>query len=185
MDDEVWLPIKGYEGYYEVSSLGRVRSLPRVVTLSNGVKRPTPGKVLKQSAYGRGYKAVGLTKNNVPDKRSVHRLVAEAFVPNDEGLPEVNHIDEDKHNNRADNLEWCDRRYNNAYGTTKMRAAASSGKPVLQKSLDDGHIINAWATEGLAAAFTGATQSGISMCCRGESKSSGGFAWEWAPWSGH
>lgn len=95
MDDEAWLPIDGYEGYYEVSNLG-----------------------------------------------------------------------------------------NNTYGTAKIRAAVTSGKPVLQKSLEDGHIINAWATEGLAATFTCATQSGISMCCRGETKSSGGFAWEWAPWSG-
>lgn len=184
MDDEAWLPIDGYEGYYEVSNLGRVRSLPRVVTMSNGVKRKTAGKILTLVRYGNGYQAVRLTRNNVPDSRSVHRLVAEAFIPNDEGLPEVNHKDENKHNNRADNLEWCDRRYNNTYGTAKIRAAVTSGKPVLQKSLEDGHIINAWATEGLAATFTGATQSGISMCCRGETKSSGGFAWEWAPWSG-
>lgn len=148
MADERWLPVAGFEGYYEVSDHGRVRSVDRVVTFKYGV----------------------------------HRLVATAFIPNPDNLPEVNHKDENKNNNRVENLEWCDRQYNNTYGTAKMRAAITQGKPVLQLD-ENGEIINAWPTAGMAAAFTKATQGGIDGCCRGENKTSGGYGWRWAPWA--
>ena len=181
---EIWKPVVGFEGYYEVSNRGRVRSLDRTVVMKDGKKRFTRGKMLKPVVYNgkRHYHGVVLSKEGYHKRHSIHRLVAQAFIPNQDNLPEINHKDEDKTNNCVENLEWCDRKYNNAYGTAKIRAAVTQGKPVLQ--LKDGRIINAWPTEGLAAQFTGATQGGISGCCRGEYQTSGGYGWMWAPWTG-
>ena len=178
----MWKPVQGYEGFYEVSNLGRVRSLDRVRPFLD-TTRIYRGRIMgaKPSDHGENrYLYVTLSKDKNVKKAAVHRLVAEAFIENPKGFPEVNHKDEDKTNNRADNLEWCDRKYNNAYGTAKMRAAATQGTPVIQ--VKDGIIINAWPTQGMAAACTGASQSGISACLRGEMKTSGGFEWVEAPW---
>ena len=180
---EEWRSVTGYEGYYEVSNFGRVRSLDREVTMKNGVCRKTRGKILSLSRYNSAsnYRAVTLSVNGISKKESVHRLVALAFIPNPDNLPEINHKDENKQNNRVDNLEWCDRKYNNTYGTAKIRAAITQGKPVLQ--MRNGEIINAWPSQGLAAMFTGASQSGISACLRGECMTSGGYEWRLAPWA--
>lgn len=116
--EEIWRPISGHDGY-EVSSLGNVRSIEREITLvykSGKVStRHYKGKILTPQYDGLGhYLHVQLGKNTI---KNVHRLVAEAFVENPMGYTEVNHKDEDKTNNRADNLEWCDRSYNNQYGS--------------------------------------------------------------------
>lgn len=128
--DEIWKPVVGYEGLYEVSSLGRVRSLDRDSVFANKktgvIRRTHRGRLLTPVYDGRGlYKHVNLRKNGVAVSRNVHRLVAIAFVPNPNNLPEVNHIDEDKTNNAASNLEWCDHLYNNRYGT---KLTASQGE---------------------------------------------------------
>lgn len=181
-EQEVWKPVVGYEGYYEVSNLGRIKSVERTVIMKNGVLRPIHERIMRPSAQKTGYLNITLSKCGELQRHvRVHRLVAEAFIPNPNNLPEVNHKDENKQNNRADNLEWCDRRYNNIYGTAKLRAMITQGKPVLQ--LKDGKIINGWPSAGMAAAFTDATQGGISSCCRGEMKTSGGYEWKLAPWA--
>lgn len=180
---EEWRDVPGYEGLYEVSNLGEIRSLDRMVTMKNGVTRITHGTVLTQGKYNSksNYRGVTLCANGVPKKHSVHRIVASAFIPNPDNLPEINHKDEDKQNNCVDNLEWCDRKYNNTYGTAKIRAAVTQGKPVIQ--MRNGKIVNAWPSQGLAAMFTGASQSGISACLRGECMTSGGYEWRLAPWA--
>jgi len=180
---EEWRAVPGYEGYYEVSSLGNVRSLDRSVTTRNGVTKLIRGKTLTQVRYNGkdNYVGVVFCKEGVKAKYSVHRLVALAFIPNPNNLPEINHKDENKQNNAVENLEWCDRRYNNLYGSANIRKAMTQGKPVLQ--LLNGEIINAYPSAGLAAACTGASQGGISSCCRGEMKTSGGFEWRLAPWA--
>ena len=180
-EQEIWKPIVGYEGYYEVSNFGRIKSVSRVVMMKNGAARPIKEKMLHPRPQKSGYMNVTLSRDCKPNRLRVHRLVAEAFVPNPDNLPEVNHKDENKANNHADNLEWCDRRYNNLYGSAKLRAIVTQGKPVLQ--LKDGIIVNAWPSAGMAAAFTDATQTGISACCRGEGKTSGGYEWKLAPWA--
>lgn len=110
---EEWRPVVGYEGLYEVSNTGQVRSLDRYDI--NG--RFLRGKTLKLLECTNGYLMIKLHKNGIIKNILVHRLVAEAFIPVVEGLSEVNHKDEDKKNNSVDNLEWCSKKYNNNYGT--------------------------------------------------------------------
>ena len=120
--EEIWKPVKGFEGYYEVSNLGRVRSIDRVVVDNvRNCERLLKGKILIQRDNGNGYKSVMLCKEHKLYNKYVHRIVAEVFIPNLDNLPQVNHKDEDKSNNRTDNLEWCTSFYNNEYGTRKKR----------------------------------------------------------------
>lgn len=120
---EIWKPIAGYEGTYEVSNCGRVRSVDKYDT----VGRFRKGRVLKASDNKYGYLTVCLYKDGKGKSIRVHRLVCEAFIPNENGLPCVNHKDENRQNNNADNLEWCTYQYNTNYGTRKAVAC----KPVI------------------------------------------------------
>ena len=99
----MWKPIKGYEGMYEVSSHGAVRSCERIT--ADGKHLST--KILHGGCYPNGYEFVCLRKDGNNRNRMTHRLVAEAFIPNPDNLPVVNHIDGNKHNNNVTNLEWC------------------------------------------------------------------------------
>lgn len=115
---EVWKDIPGYEGMYQISNLGRVKSLGSTIREGWNLKE----KILKLTKEPKGYLKVGLRKNGKIKTVRVHRLVAESFVANPENLPEVNHKDENKENNLADNLEWCTTKYNAGYGTKAKRA---------------------------------------------------------------
>ena len=111
MQNECWKPIKDYEGIYEVSNYGRVKSLERVI-YNSGTKNglyTIHEKIIKQRINKKrhGYCELSLHKNGKEKRFKVHRLVAEAFIPNPNNLPEVNHIDGNKENNHASNLEWC------------------------------------------------------------------------------
>ena len=119
--EEIWKDIKGYEGLYQVSNLGRVKSLGRWVYKEYRGKRWQGEKILKQIKNKFGYLRVYLYKNRKAKCYAIHRLVAQVFIPNPYNLPQVNHKDEDKSNNRVDNLEWCTSFYNNEYGTRKKR----------------------------------------------------------------
>lgn len=121
---EEWRPVVGYEGLYEVSNTGRVRSVDRYVKTCYGSYRLHKGKVLSPGIRPDGYLVVSLQYRMF----RVHRIVAEAFLPNPDNLPQVNHKDEDKSNNRVDNLEWCTAKYNNNYGTARIRAKETAIK---------------------------------------------------------
>lgn len=118
--EEIWKPIKGYEGYYEVSNLGRVRRLDRY-DYGCGYARFYKGGILKSLCGSNGYLHVMLCRDGTRLTKSVHRLVATTFIPNPENLPQVNHKDEDKSNNTVTNLEWCSSKYNMNYGTKNRR----------------------------------------------------------------
>ena len=124
MTEEIWRPILGYEGVYEVSSYGRVRSLDRYDGRNHFIK----GRIMKRSYCSNGYLSIDLCLNGKIKKCLVHRLVALTFIPNPDNLPMVNHLDEDKTNNRVDNLEWCTAKYNINYGTARIRGKETAIK---------------------------------------------------------
>lgn len=163
----IWKDIEGYEGKYQVSNIGEVRAFNYNHT----------GKVkkLRQWANKGGYKRVKLYKNGKRKFYLVHRLVAEAFIPNPNGLLEVNHKNEIKDDNRASNLEWCDRKYNVNYGTRNMKHSKSiSGANHCQARkvmlINTGETFNT-VTE--AGRKYGVYYGSIVRCCRGRLKSAG------------
>lgn len=178
--EEIWKDVVGYEGYYQVSNLGRVRSLDKEVNCLKGQKRIAKGKVLKLIPYTNGYLSVRLSADNAQKKVLVHRLVAIAFLPNPNELPEVNHKDEVRTNNCLDNLEWCDRSYNVHYGTALQRMKESRKvRPVIQKDLD-GNVIKRWRSILDAGKGVGVNHSSIMRVCQGKQHTSMGYKWEYA-----
>lgn len=129
---EIWKDIDGYEGLYQISNLGRVKSF----RASSKFGKPQE-LILKPSLINSGYAVVTLYKEKEKHKFQIHRLVAETFIPNPLCLPCVNHKDENKLNNDIENLEWCTYQYNNNYGTARIRASETKAKPIIQKTLDD------------------------------------------------
>lgn len=107
---EIWKPIEGYEGLYEISNLGRVKSIQYFNHVNN--KSYPRNKILKPLPNDRGYHRVDLSKFGRSKRYRIHRLVAEAFIPNPNNFPEINHIDGNKQNNSINNLEWCTRKHN-------------------------------------------------------------------------
>lgn len=125
---EVWRPVEGYEGLYDVSNLARVRSWY------------VGGRVMKPQFATNGYYTINLHKNKQQFRTLVHRLVAKAFVPNPNNLPEVNHKDCCKTNNMPDNLEWCDRVYNVNYADAREKQALLRGRRVEQLTKNGEHV---------------------------------------------
>ena len=128
--NEIWKAIEGYEGYYEVSIYGRVRSVDMVIEYSNGNKSKHKGRILKGETDKRGYKRVRLSKNDTTKKFQIHRLVAIAFIPNPDNKQFVNHIDENPSNNNVDNLEWVTGSENMRHGTIQQRLSDLKKKPI-------------------------------------------------------
>lgn len=113
---EIWKDIPGYEGFYQVSNMGNIKSLDRYIKHQKGGNRLIRGRFMKQQAQKNGYLSVMLQRDSKEKRISVHRLVALAFIKNQSGKPEVNHIDGNKLNNFANNLEWCTRVENYKHG---------------------------------------------------------------------
>lgn len=177
ISSETWKPIVGYEGLYEVSSMGRVKSLKRTVIAKNGTRMEVEERILKQFPGVGGYLYLSLSKHGKIKSFTVHRLVATAFIPNPKNLSDVNHKDEDKTNNSVDNLEWMSHKDNLNYGTYKERMALAVSKPVSQIDKKTGVIIAIYPGQKFAEEATGINYSCISACCRGVSKSAGGYYW--------
>lgn len=173
---EEWRPVPGYEGLYEVSNTGRVRSLDRVECF-NGTSRLRKGRELAHIPK-RGYSFVKLCKDGTVRAVGIHRIVASAFIPNPLWLPEVNHKDERKTNNNAVNLEWCSRAYNASYGTAPKRIADKLHKPVI--STDNNGIETVYeSVKAAAQAFRG-TPGNICNAISGYSKTAWGLKWRYA-----
>jgi len=190
--EEIWKDVVGYEGLYQVSNLGRVRSL--------GFDKWHKGKIIKGCFDGKKkYLFVSLYKGGKSKGFNIHRLVATAFIPNPKNLPQVNHKDEDKTNNCVDNLEWCDASYNMNYGTAMKRMIAtrnesnkkeeivakckatkiannsySAEKPVNQFTWQ-GDFVKRYSSKTEASRQTGIT--GIGRCCKNKTKRAGNFIW--------
>ena len=180
--EEIWKDIKGYEGVYQVSNLGNVKSVERFVKHSCGGNKVVKEKILKTGKRA-GYYSVLLSKEGVHKNFCVHRLVAEAFLDNPNNLPCVNHKDENKTNNYVDNLEWCTSEYNQSYGTKGKRVSIKMtngklSKPILQYDLD-GNFIKEWISGMEIQRQLGFSRGNISNCCLGRYKQSNGYKWKY------
>jgi hypothetical protein len=137
---EQWKDIKGYEGAYQISNLGRIKSLDRIcVEMPRGCKRHIKGKLMSPTDNGKGYMIISLKKHGTRKSKYIHRLVAEAFIPNPNSYTIVNHIDYNKKNNNVNNLEWCTQKDNIQHSSKNMRkphnCKSSTGhKYITQKS---------------------------------------------------
>ena len=159
LEIEIWKPVVGYENLYEVSNIGGVRSV------RDGVI-----KILTPRVNEKGYLRINLCKNGKMKSYYVHRLVAEAFIPNPHNLPCINHIDENPLNPVSSNLEWCTYKYNNNYGKHLEKIS----KPVLCVELN---VVFQSGYE--AGRQTGIPQPNINKCLNGERMTAGGYHWEY------
>ena len=175
---EIWKDILEYEGLYQVSNLGRIKSL---ANKSNHKKEI----IMRQHLNHKGYCVLSLCKNYKRQSKSVHRIVAQAFIPNSNNLPQVNHIDGNKTNNNVNNLEWCNNSYNqlhaNKLGLNKHRLESVKevcNKPVAQLDMN-GIELNRFNSLREASNKTGFSYKSMSLCTLGKIKSCGGYVWKY------
>lgn len=171
MKNEVWKPILNYENYL-ISNYGRIKSLPK--------KTHTKEEVILKTRIGKcGYEIITFSgANHLTKTFKIHRLVATAFIPNPNNLPCVNHKDENKLNNNVDNLEWCDYKYNNNYGSARERAVLKKSKNIIQKDLN-GNIIKEWLNAMEIKRALNFDNSTIHKCCKGKIKKYKNYIWEY------
>lgn len=167
---EVWKDIQGYEGLYQISNKGRVKNFKT-------------NRILTVHQQPNGYSYITLHKEGKPKTFRIHRLVAQAFIPNPNNLPCINHKNEIKTDNRVENLEFCTNKYNSNYGTAKERATKKriNGKKsfeVLQFDLK-GNFIKEWQSTMEVERATGFYNNNISKCCRGGYKQAYGYIWKY------
>lgn len=172
---EEWRDIKGYEGFYQVSNFGDVRSI--------FADEHYRAKILKPHKQLNGYIFVNLWKDKKPKHKTIHRLVAEAFIPNPHNYPCVNHKDEDKQNNRVENLEFCTHSYNMNYGkrtekclATRKRRGGFTAEKVVLKCNADGNIIEEWKSL-MEAKRNGYSRRMIQFCLANPTKKYRGYHW--------
>lgn len=162
---EVWKDIEGYEGLYQISNLGRV-------------KRVTTGRILKGGKDKDGYLMVKLYKNNIRSNKKIHRLVAEAFIPNPENKPQVNHADENKTNNSLDNLEWMTAKENINHGTHNERVSKTMSIPIIATNLKTGESQEFYGASECARQL-GLYQQHISAVLKGILKQTKGYTFKY------
>lgn len=138
---EFWIPIVGYENNYEVSNLGRVRSLHRFLKLPNGGFKEMNPIFLAGGNSGKGYRILQLYKNGVFERISFHRLVAKSFIPNPENKPQVNHKNGIKHDNRVENLEWCTAKENMQHARRTNLNPILSGSKLPHSKLNEIQVL--------------------------------------------
>ena len=160
-----WQPVVGFENYYLVSTSGQIWSLRR-------------HRALKPKIDKYGYEVVSLSIKGVPHHRTVHRLVAQTFIPNPLNLPTVNHINEIKNDNRAVNLEWATVKDNDNHGTRNQRMSDSKCKKPVEQILPDRNTIVYKGVKD-ASRKTGVNRCCIADCCKGRRKQAGGYKWRY------
>ena len=183
---EIWKDIEGFEGLYQVSNYGRVKSLDRVSEYYSKAgyysKRAVKGRILSIASNPAGYRQVILCKQGEHTQVMIHRLVAKTFLPNPDLLPEVNHKDENKSNNHVDNLEWCTPKYNANYGTRNDRCKKVIELKAVNQFSKDGTFIQRFESITAAHKALGIDMSQISGVCKHKKEyvTAGGFKWEYA-----
>jgi hypothetical protein len=181
-EKEIWKDIAGYEGKYQVSNFGRIKSLPINTGLKVGQRHFD--KMLTPVKDTTGYYRVHLRRDGRDKRIAVHRLVAMAFVENPKMYKYVNHKDENKTNNNASNLEWCTAKYNTNYGTSVQRRrntfVGNHGRPVDMFDMDGNFIKHYDCTRSVME--DGFNPSGVYMCCCGKQgcTQSGGYVWRFS-----
>ena len=161
-----WKPVVGFEEHYLVSDSGQVWSLHR-------------HKALKPKIDRYGYEVVGLSIKGKSYHRTIHRLVAQAFISNPDNLPTVNHINEDKTDNRAINLEWASIADNDNHGTRNERMANTKCRLPVEQISPDGEVVRFKGVKD-ASRKTGINRCGIALCCKNIRKTAGGYKWRYA-----
>lgn len=175
--EEAWKPIPGYEGLYEVSSLGRVKASQRVITRKDGRCQIYRERILSLFHSRQGYVYIVLTKDNKPIREAVHRLVAKAFISNmDKARTHIDHIDGDRANNTVLNIRWVTRAENMHNPITEARIDKAIGKSVIGISPEgikkEYHQIKDVEVDGFS-------RQKVCSCCRGKRKSHKGYKWEY------
>lgn len=188
MQKELWKDIKGYEGSYQVSNFGRVRSVTRIVDCTGG-KRTVKGKMLKLFTTRNPYLCVDLRNHQKHKTAYVHRLVAENFIANPYNYPIINHKDNNPQNNNVNNLEWCTQSYNIKYSYIYGNAKPTTGcfkKGNIPHNLrkieqydKNGNFLKTYNSIKLAAQSINRTPGAIQSCLTGNSKTSGGYIWKY------
>lgn len=183
MEEEIWKDIKGYEGLYQVSSFGRIKSLPKHFMVVNqfgktNKYRATKERILKPQTNKHGYLCVTLCKNGIHKLCAIHRLVAKTFIENKNNHVCINHKDENKQNNKVDNLEWCTIKYNQNYGTIKERVSYAQSIDVAQYDIN-GDFIKRWHGINKASRELNINHSNIISCCQGKRRTAGGYMWRY------
>lgn len=180
-DIELWKPIEGYEGLYEVSNFGRIKALDRT-HIQKGNKgcvysHVYKGRIMKPIlSKGDKYYSIALYKKGKMTKYNIHKIVAKAFIPNPDNLPQINHKDENKANNRADNLEWCTALYNLTFGSRLDRIADKKAKKVALLN-EDGKPVAIFSNISKIEREYGICHSNIVAVCKGKRKRAGGYRW--------
>ena len=178
MSEEVWRDIEGFEGLYQVSDQGRVKSLERKVKHWCGGERIQKERILKPGMDKGGYLIVNLCAGGKRKTLKVHRLVCGAFLPRAEGKDAINHKDEDKTNNNVWNLEWVSHKENCNFGTRNERIAKANSKPVAQCT-EEGELVKTWSSLTEIGKQTGFGIGNISLAANGKHKQAYGFIWKY------
>lgn len=180
--NEEWRPAKGFEKYIEVSNLGRVRTLARSYINSRGHSCVIKPRITSTYIMKNGYEVATIylydTGPRICKKELVHRLVAMTFIPNPNNLPQVNHRNENKTDNRAENLEWCTCAYNLAFGTKRERESATKSKAIIQCDLNGNHI-RRYASITIAAKEMKGDISKISNVCKNKPHCHTAYGYKW------
>lgn len=181
---EIWKDIVHYEGLYQASNLGNIRSVDRVVVSNNGKSQFRKGMTLKQRKNHKGYKVVRLSKEGNANNKFVHVLVLESFCKRPYGLTQINHKDENKSNNRLENLEYCDNVYNQNYGSCSSNKSKSTindirkSKKVVQFT-KDGTLIKEFPSLHEIERTLGFQHGHVRDACNGKLHTAYGYKWKW------